>query len=373
MENIQKGFVVPLVIVIVTLLTIGGGIYMASQKKVVPAMIPNQELPNLEITDSKTTATQPKDTPSSTQPPQETSFLLNSTSVKPYEIEVNWQKQLTDVTVDCDGQPECDYSKNYLAGQIINGGLGGYLIFLRERGVMGASYDHYIVFPDGKKFYLEENKFTIKGISNLPEEITFPGSTHKMMKHEDSPSILFKDTSPREKLFTINDLGDFYLTDFQCVMVELSNHTGIAYDFEMPFISEGGEIDLTFKNGIKNTELYNFKRTDIGKYGQPPCIILAIGSEVKGGGESSETAYTLAGKTSNGEDFYEYKDPNNITLETLYNDKNTIAYTNGAQKLPTNKYTYEEFINYHPLIYWEDPLGRRIEFRNIRFLPQPWY
>ncbi len=300
-------------------------------------------------------------TPTDNQPEPSISF-----SVTPYLVEVAWQNQLTNVSENCEGKPGCDYSTKYIVGQITNGALKGQTIYLRAQGEMGGDYyDHYVI-SNGKKVSLEENKFTIHGISDLPEEIAFPGSNYKMKKWY-SPSMLYKDVKPVKKLFSMVGLGDFYLTDHGCIMIELPDHTAIAYDFKIPFVNaENGEVNLTFNGNVQNNEQYEFTR--IGGCGAV-CMYLA---DVKDTELKLNDRLILAGKASNGEDFYEYKNSSDPTLQALYNDKNTVAYISNEsgnyQQVATNKYTYQQFTNFHPLMYWKDPLGRWIEFKNKRFL-----
>lgn len=262
--------------------------------------------------------------------------------IMPYTLEVVWQKELV-------GQQQYDKEdfKYYLAGKIINGSLKDENIYLEVENGMGGGVRHYsinnnqIVYFDGYYGVNEQNKnFTIKGINDSPEQINFPNSDYKL--NFDGKSYLFKDLKITKKVFTDKDLGDFYLTEDGYFASESPDHTAVIYYFEYAFLNkENGALNLTFNNGQINNEEYPNTRID--------QLI-------------SDSDLVTIGRTETGEIFYELKDQQYLYLKNLYNNENTVAYENGE-----NKYSYQEFINFHPLLYWKDPINRWIEFRNRRF------
>jgi hypothetical protein len=66
------------------------------------------------------------------------------------------------------------------------------------------------------------------------------------------------------------------------------------------------------------------------------------------------------------------KDVYDSRYQELYNQKNTRAFIDTSDgnynALETNKYSYEEFISIVPLLYWQDPFGRWVEFVNTEFI-----
>src|SRR5690606_12119119 len=98
------------------------------------------------------------------------------------------------------------------------------------------------------------------GIDDLPEYINLPGTDYQLKKYYRNQ--FFADETLIKKVFTHPILGDFYLTDDGCLMVELPDHSAIAYDIVIPFIgSEGnGSVDINFNNGGYNDETYTHTR-----------------------------------------------------------------------------------------------------------------
>lgn len=291
-------------------------------------------------------------------------------------IGAQWEKELikqpsSDCNIsDSDNNEHKEYCTfdNYLAGKIASGPFFvGENIYLEVEHSIGDIFRHYIL-KDGSKFYLdgyygenEKNRnFIIQGISDLPGEINLPNSNYKL-KLSNYSNYFFKDLKINKKVFN-NKLGDFYLADDGCLALELPNHTAISSDFVLSFINkENGELIITLENGQKYTDEYEFtKILGCGGFCSPLNNINIV---------NLENNLIIAGKTDSGESFYKFKDGQDDRLRALYNDKNTLAYytENSGESLSANKYTYQQFIDFYPLLYWKDPLGRWIEFKNKRF------
>lgn len=271
-------------------------------------------------------------------------------------LAVKWAPALTQLPQDC--KEYCESNK-YTAGVIDEGEYKGYTLYLKEVLGLGVEYTHYIL--KNKVETPLGDSVKISGIHDIPKEITYPGSTYKLEKRY--INTLFSKLTKVRKLFTDAKLGDVFLMDNGCIMAELPDHTAIAYDFVIPFVNqENGMVNASFA-GVKNTEAYQYNRI-IGCGAL--CYYLA---EVKEADIKPATRLVQTGTTSTNEDFYLIKDPNDSVLKELYNDKNTVAYySEGWQVQATSKYTYQQFIDYRPLMYWKDPVGRWIEFRNQRFI-----
>jgi hypothetical protein len=283
------------------------------------------------------------------------------------KIYVSWEKQPVEVTENCQ-----DGSRCFLVGKISNDDpkYRNKDFFLEASPTMGGSdMRHYIFEKDANgadvKAYAEGEDegsgVAIAGISDIPEIITYPGTSSHLKKHY-LPNTLFSDAKVKNKIFYDKNIGDFYTTEDGCIVAELPDHTAIAYNVEVPFVNDEDRVpDITFSGGVKNKDEYEYINHTCGGV----CTQLL---EVKADELKPESSLEVVGKTSNGNDILRYKDPNNQKLRDLYNNKDTIAYYNdnfeGQEK---NKYSYDEFISSNPYLFWKDPLGRWISFLNSKF------
>lgn len=257
------------------------------------------------------------------------------------------------------------YTKRVKAGKIMDGKYKNFDLNIEMVQELGTSYRHY-VDDNGALVYFDDAKVNIKirGIDDLPETIELPGTSYTLKKNwiaSDPYSEIKKDF----KIFTDPKLGDVYLTDQGCFVVELPDHTAVSYDLVIPFVNKDTRaLQVVFGDGATNADPYTYTRiTGCGAL----CMYLAKMDETV---LQPQARLAEAGKTSNGEALYAFIDTNAKELKTLYNDKNTVAYYNqngNYEQLPQSKYTYAQFLQYHPLLYWKDPLGRWIEFKNDRF------
>jgi hypothetical protein len=288
------------------------------------------------------------------------------------KVEVAWAKNLTPIKINYKGE-SYEGVEDYIAGTILNGDLKGQSLYLEAISTMGgSSFYHFVLIGEEKIFFGEitsadlygnigeEVKYTeaeIADISDIPDEIKYPGIDY-ILKNIGG-MLFFSEVDLSRKLFNYPGIGDVYLSKDGCLVAEAPNHTVIVYDWSFPFVNkENGSLNLVFQDGKKNTEEYEFTRiTGCGAL----CYYL---NDVS----ISEDRLKIAGLTPSGETFYELSDTEDSKLKELYNDKNTVAFYNEQwQNQSKNKYTYEEFLSYKPLLYWKDPLGRWIEFKNKRF------
>jgi hypothetical protein len=283
------------------------------------------------------------------------------------KIYVSWEKQPVEITENCQ-----DGSRCFLVGKITNDDpkYKNKDFFLEASPTMGGlDMRHYIIEKgsdgaDAKAYVEGEDEGSgaaIVGISDIPETITYPGTSSQLKKHY-LPNTLFSDAKVKNKIFYDKNIGDFYTTEDGCIVAELPDHTAIAYNVEVPFVSDEDRVpDITFNGGVKNKDEYEYIHHTCGGV----CTQLF---EVKAEDLKPESSLEVVGKTSNGNDIFRYKDPNNQKLLDLYNDKNTMAYYNdnfeGQEK---NKYSYDEFISSNPNLFWKDPLGRWVSFLNSKF------
>lgn len=288
------------------------------------------------------------------------------------KIMVDWREELVQVKEGCSETNRC-----FLAGEVLNKGsiYEGKDFYLEFNGedTMAPVVKHYVldVKDDGTKtkLYVNANeeaeggkKAIIVGIDDLPEEINFPGTNYRLRK-DGSLAYLFSEVEAGRKIFTDSKVGDFYLTEDGCLVVELPDHTAIAYNFILSLAKDESRVlDVSF--GVtRNQEEYDYIVPQCGGL----CVRTRdISVDILKPSERLE----VVGSFSNGEKVYRIKDSNDQYLKDLYNDKGSVAYFNDQwQQEQKNKYTYQEFIGFNPYLYWQDPLGRWIEFKNSRFSP----
>ena len=274
-------------------------------------------------------------------------------------IKVQWEKKLQPYT--CHGQACYEYGQYYIAGRILDGDYtGDQLIMSADAGMGGYSFSYYALTGDGL-LNLGERNVKMAGVDNLPEEIAFLGTNYKLSKGY--ASSFFSELKLVKKVFTDPQLGDFYLTDNDCLVVELPNHVAMPYNLVIPFVNpENGQVSLALDGKKPSSEAYGYTQLTCGSLCQPLTIVDE--KDLK----PAERLVTV-GRFSNGESAYGIKNSNDKVLKDLYEDKGTVAYySESYDQQPTSKYTFQQFLAYLPYFYWQDPLGRWIEFKNQRFV-----
>lgn len=258
------------------------------------------------------------------------------------------------------------YIKRVKAGKITEGRYKNFDVYIQIEQELGTSYRHY-VDDNGTLVYFDDSKVNIKirGVDDLPDTIVLPGSNYILKKNGWVASNPYSEIKKTFKIFTDPKLGDVYLTDNGCFVIELPDHTAETYDYVLPFVNKDTrELEVSFTGGAKNSDPYTY--TKIMGCGAD-CMYLAVMDELK---LKPQERLSEVGKTSNGETLFAFTDSSALELKNLYNDKNTVAYYNQGgsyEQLPKSKYSYAQFVNYHPLLYWKDPIGRWVEMKNDRF------
>ncbi|OGH68837.1 MAG: hypothetical protein A3D53_00120 [Candidatus Magasanikbacteria bacterium RIFCSPHIGHO2_02_FULL_45_10] len=270
-------------------------------------------------------------------------------------LEVAWEKKVTRLEQEC--ERDCSI-ENYFAGVITNGKYSGEKLYMEIICELGGCGPTYYIQKDGKIFF--DSTIAIKGITDLPDRVVLLGTNYKLVRGYSQN--LFSKMGVIKKWFTDPKLGDFYLLESGLFIVELPDHTSMVYELDIPFINrENGAVNIAFSDGVSNTETYNHGRPSCGAIG----FNLAIVDEKI---LKPSERLVIAGKTGSSENIYQIKNRSDAALKELYNDKNTVAYyfDEGAST-STSKYTYEQFLSYHPLLYWKNPMGGWVEFKNHRF------
>lgn len=279
-----------------------------------------------------------------------------------------------------------DYIDEYLVGKVTSGIYSGHTLYLRAGQTLGGyEFDHYVI-KDGVKVRFKENNIRIADFEYLPETMKLPGTKYYFEKGYSS-SQYFKDFHVIKKLFTHETLGDVYLAYpksryesslkpgyddsaygrlYSCVVVELPDHTALVYHVAIEFYIDDqrgvGILDATFVDGSASEDSYTYTEYGgCGAYCKPMTIVAE--EDLR-----PDERFIVAGTTSDGETLYEFKNPRDGFLVNLYNDKTTLPYYDQG-RLEESKYTYDEFIAIHPVLYWKDPLDRWIRFKNKKLIP----
>lgn len=312
-------------------------------------------------------ATVAQETPGPAPSPPEPVPSASSSVVSVFEgsieygtpVDVRWNDALQEISPLCPGS--CDGSvRTFVAGTITSGPYEDSPLYLNEIASLGTQYEHFVL--EGNTQVLLKH---VKGIHDVPEYINFPLRAGYRLKKSYGVGTFFEGLVSPRKMFTDPILGDVYLDeDWRCFFVMLPDKTALAYDIAVPFFNrENGNLSATF-SGVATEESYEYTR--IRGCGAL-CETLAF---VEESALKPDARLTAIGTTSTGESLYGIRGPEDPVLKDLYNDRNTVAYyaEEGWQGLPKSKYSYEQFLGYHPLLYWKDPLGRWVQFTNKRFV-----
>ncbi len=292
--------------------------------------------------------------------------LISEEGFKSNIIEVEWlesfdiknsTRKSMNTFVD-EGGVEISFRTYYMAGVVKNGEFRGQNIYVGtyEAEGMGDSGKvvHFVYIERNGKitpFILEENSFLIKDISDIPKNFKVFGYSAELVyiytlyagDVENYPNQL-------NKLNIRNNFGEVYgHSDAVAVVVFLHDGSYAHYNITIPFLNkENGIISVLFNDGKINDEQYSTYPT--------VSRVVDLDSRIQ-----------IAGETEIGENIFELKDPNDQILKELYERKSTYAVMSNTDNPGQNKYSYEEFLNFHPILYWKDPFGRFMEFKNKRF------
>lgn len=128
-----------------------------------------------------------------------------------------------------------------------------------------------------------------------------------------------------------------------------------TYQLQVPFITSDKKADIVWNDGSRNSGKYeSHQRTVCGVFQNYTAVMP----------ELLATELTEAGKANiagHQESIWELTDKNHRLLTDAYE----LAKKDSLQP-PTS---YEQFLSTHPLIFWEDGLGRIIKLQNTSSLP----
>lgn len=306
----------------------------------------------------------------------------SSSTHQKYDIQVSWLSAPIQTSLNQEEFPfKVDgLSRVYEVGEVTNGSLLGKKVFLTY------SFGMAIDYPEGV-FVLADIPIEITEwvdeVGNLPEEILNvemdlvlhrgPQFRAGMNDIEDYAGYGDEESIPISPLqFSgLEEISDQTLYSFLgCLFARTPADLVVEYNVTLPFLAEQpagfyGTTQITFDriDGERITQEYRVHDT-VGYGCGSLCSPLAVV-------DLPDEEFVKTGTTDSGHDLFVLKDVYAERYQELYQQKNTRAFvdtTSGSYKpLDENKYSYEEFINLVPYLYWKDPFGRWAEFLNTEF------
>ncbi|PKL72715.1 hypothetical protein CVV26_00410 [Candidatus Kuenenbacteria bacterium HGW-Kuenenbacteria-1] len=236
-----------------------------------------------------------------------------------------------------------------------------------------------------KELCIIDDKTVISDLEKLPVNISILNSKIKLIKNLKEPFLLINDYQEPKKLFEYSK-NEFVYKDKEsnCFFIKAPDGTAKEYYLDLDFIglagnSEGSNnksmfayggiipnmLDFIWLDDSKNSNEYTFQKT--GMCGSFGCYNYADYI-------TDISQLEKVGQTANNNAIYELKDKNftiknaeNSILKEIYN--NYYPGYDEVKKQEKTKISFEEFVKEHPLIYWQDPFGEFIEFKNAKYLP----
>ncbi|MFH1769056.1 MAG: hypothetical protein ABH833_00105 [Parcubacteria group bacterium] len=192
-----------------------------------------------------------------------------------------------------------------------------------------------------------------------PETLNGPEADQKLEKAKTMfpRSVEFFSSQDKELVFTHQTYGNVYKD------VEGTNGKGgfylkspdgllLTYVVEVSFQGEDHVPDIQWFSGGQNDTAYQY--TDFGGCGSTNFASVQDINLLE--------ELMPAGRTSNEESIYIFQNSNNPRLLEFYEEGYFVI--NEEDKIP-----YDEFVQTKPLVYWVDPFGRLIEFKNTDYAP----
>lgn len=240
-------------------------------------------------------------------------------------------------------------------GDITTGEYAGWSLNMNIIYSMRDEYQYFIQ-KDNNEILLATSAPLLRELNDYPDSVQYRSYTYKV-----AGQIVVVDVQDLKK--TQIDGQDFYLSEDDCLIFIRPDKLAVGYSISLPFINEENRLlDITFDGKQKNSDSYTYLHLTCGFTCLP--LSLTTAEELK-----PKERLVVAGRTSTGEIFYEFKNSDDPALKALYENKNSVAYfsENGDFENRKNQYTYEQFLSYHPLLYWQEPFGDWVEFKNDRF------
>lgn len=302
-------------------------------------------------------------------------FYNSSSSVPQYDISVDWRDRPE--KIDNENLPIQYVTRAYVVGSVKNGLFAGETVHLLYTAEMGEyPFGLFVFNPE-----ITNIEPWLDSVLKLPDSLSSSDGTIQLKKDGELYAALVDieerrshssssiDTLTFEGLSGIP--GNTLYTYSGCLFARTPSDLVTEYVVDIPFIAdedEGSyatpEISYNRIDGDRVTAEYEIY--DLVSYG---CGSLCSPLKVV---HRTDEEFVKTGTTDDGYDVFVLKDVYDERYNELYTQRNTRAFVDTSDgqynALDENKYSYDEFINIVPLLYWKDPLGRWVEFVNTEFI-----
>lgn len=271
-------------------------------------------------------------------------------------------------------------------GQVKTGAYAGdnlYAVLIQEMGLTklhAIKHDDEVLIFNNQEDYdrCAENYYkylcvdintTIQNLET-PETIEIVNSNLQLIKKEWQYYQKFNELENIERLFEY--APEKYVYQEKSPNSKNLNYIAIAedqtirlYELQLNFLGAEGEfaqymgqipnvLDITWSNGTKNSEEF---LQETYRNSQSYAYYIKGLEDLK-----------ITGQTKTGETIYELKNQNtkenSADTENIFEKMYNSIYTPDDQKI-----SFAEFLKQHPIIFWQDPFGNFLEFRNAEFMP----
>jgi len=288
--------------------------------------------------------------------------------VAPYTLDIAWHRVPQDASALFPKSSSVNFCRNtgYQVGTVQNGMLAGSSVYAQSEDIceMWCSSAlptlpvyHYVLYRNYVIPVGEGTDFSIPALAtlSLADKILIPNSSLSLLR--DGIIGVHKESrvGTETPLFTSPMVGPVYRDAYNCFVSENPDHTDVSYSLELPFAYqhgyEYGQLPYTKLNGSVNEETYNAYQD------YSACMIVVPKTTL------TDAELTKVGEFPGGVNLYTYADANAKAFVDLYNNPNTLASYDGGK----NQYTYSEFLSFAPYLFWKDPFGDWVQFKNRRF------
>lgn len=210
-----------------------------------------------------------------------------------------------------------------------------------------------------------DQKATIADLT-YPDTIAIPNSKVVLQAEPFSPNRLHGSYTELTAAFADATAGRVeFDEELNCYMITLADGTVHQYHYQLDFVSKFQEREyasesvkmtpgVTWTAGGSNSDEYTYN--DPAGCGSSLCHSLYTTEELGG-----LAALTKVGKTSTGDDVYDFVDRDRKELHDIYD----LLYVPEPEVKPT----FQAFTKDHPIFFWQDPFGKWLRFKKVEYLP----
>ncbi|MFA6466499.1 MAG: hypothetical protein WCV71_01410 [Patescibacteria group bacterium] len=271
-------------------------------------------------------------------------------------------------------------------GQVKTGAYAGdnlYAVLIQEMGttklhaikhnddvlIFNNQIDYNRCADNAYKYLCTDINTTIQNLET-PETIEIANSNLQLIKKEWQYYQKFSELENIEKLFEYAPGKYIYQEKFPNsknlnYLATAEDQSIRLYELKLDFLGTEGEssqylgqipntLDITWSDGTKNSEEF---LQETYRNSQSYAYYIKGLEDLK-----------ITGQTKTGKPIYELKNPNfkeiSADTENIFEKMYNSIYTPAGQETP-----FAEFLKQHPIIFWQDPFGNFLEFRNAEFMP----